>query len=200
LCLLLGSGLSVVQPYLTKIAIDRYIRNNDFTGLHQIAILYILSLIFVFALSFGQTWLINLMGQKIMRDLRMEIFRRLQNLDVSFFDKNPVGRLMTRVTTDVDALNELFTAGVISVSKTYSCFPESSFHSFCSITNLPSQSLLFFRSSSLLLYCQDKVLDSYRRVGLLCAYQLIPSENITSGRRQIFGRGEKTVSAIHTYQ
>ncbi len=114
-CLLAGSGLSVVQPYLTKIAIDRYIRNSSFEGLNQIAVLYILTLIFVFALSFGQTWLINLMGQKIMRDLRMEIFRHLQKLDVAFFDKNPVGRLMTRVTTDVDALNELFTAGVISV-------------------------------------------------------------------------------------
>jgi ATP-binding cassette, subfamily B, multidrug efflux pump len=115
ICLFLGSFLSVVQPYLTKLAIDRYIRNHNIAGLNWIAILYLSTLIFVFALSYGETWLLNLMGQKIMRDLRMEIFRRLQNLDVSFFDKNPVGRLMTRVTTDVDALNELFTAGVISV-------------------------------------------------------------------------------------
>jgi ATP-binding cassette subfamily B protein len=115
LCLLVGSGFSVVQPYLTKIAIDRYIRNNNFAGLNQIAAFYILTLVLVFVLSFSQTWLINLMGQKIMRDLRMEIFRHLQGMDVAFFDKNPVGRLMTRVTTDVDALNELFTSGVISV-------------------------------------------------------------------------------------
>ncbi len=114
-CLLAGSGLSVVQPYLTKVAIDRYIRSHNIDGLNQIAILYIVSLILVFALSYSQTWLINLMGQKIMCDLRMEIFSHLQRLDVAFFDKNPVGRLMTRVTTDVDALNELFTAGVISV-------------------------------------------------------------------------------------
>jgi ATP-binding cassette subfamily B multidrug efflux pump len=115
LCLLLSSGFSVIQPYLTKVAIDRYIPNHNFAGLTWIAILYTLTLIFVFVTSFSETWLINMMGQKIMRDLRMEIFRRLQDLDVSFFDKNPVGRLMTRVTTDVDALNELFTAGVISV-------------------------------------------------------------------------------------
>jgi ATP-binding cassette subfamily B multidrug efflux pump len=115
LCLIAGSALSIIQPYLTKIAIDRYIRNNNFAGLNQIAVLYILTLVFVFALSFTQTWLINLMGQKIMYDLRMQIFQHLQKLDVSFFDKNPVGRLMTRVTTDVDALNELFTSGVISV-------------------------------------------------------------------------------------
>jgi ATP-binding cassette, subfamily B, multidrug efflux pump len=115
LCLIAGSALSIIQPYLTKIAIDRYIRNNNFAGLNKIAILYILTLVFVFALSFAQTWLINLMGQKIMYDLRMQIFRHLQKLDVAFFDKNPVGRLMTRVTTDVDALNELFTSGVISV-------------------------------------------------------------------------------------
>lgn len=114
-CLLAGSGFSVIQPYLTKIAIDRYIRNSDFSGLSSIAAFYVLTIVFVFVLSYGQMWLINLMGQKIMYDLRMEIFRHLQKLDVSFFDKNPVGRLMTRVTTDVDALNELFTAGVISV-------------------------------------------------------------------------------------
>jgi ATP-binding cassette subfamily B multidrug efflux pump len=115
LCLIAGSALSIIQPYLTKIAIDRYIRNSDFAGLNQIALLYILTLVFVFGFSFSQTLLINVMGQKIMYDLRMQIFRHLQKLDVAFFDKNPVGRLMTRVTTDVDALNELFTSGVISV-------------------------------------------------------------------------------------
>ncbi len=114
-CLIAGSAFSIIQPYLTKVAIDRYIRNNNFPGLNKIAILYILTLLCVFALSFSQTWLINLMGQRIMYDLRMQIFRHLQKLDVSYFDKNPVGRLMTRVTTDVDALNELFTSGVISV-------------------------------------------------------------------------------------
>jgi ATP-binding cassette subfamily B multidrug efflux pump len=110
-----ASGLTVVQPYLTKVAIDRYIRNGDFGGLNIIATAYLLILAGEFAVSFGEAWVLNLMGQRIMYDLRMEIFAHLQKLDVSFFDKNPVGRLMTRVTTDVDALNELFTAGVISI-------------------------------------------------------------------------------------
>jgi ATP-binding cassette subfamily B multidrug efflux pump len=113
--ILAASGLSVLQPYLTKLAIDRYIRSNDLHGLTLIALCYLGTLAAVFALSFGQTWVMNLMGQRIMFDMRMQIFRHLQGMDVAFFDKNPVGRLMTRVTTDVDALNELFTAGVITV-------------------------------------------------------------------------------------
>ena len=110
-----GSALSVLPPWLTKVAIDRYIRTSELSGLNAIAILYVLALLGTFLFSYGQTWVLNLMGQRIMFDLRMQIFRHLQKLDVAFFDKNPVGRLMTRVTTDVDALNELFTAGVISV-------------------------------------------------------------------------------------
>jgi ATP-binding cassette subfamily B protein len=107
--------VGVLPPYLTKIAIDQYIATRDLAGLHAIAALYIGALLAQFALSYGQTWVMNMMGQKVMFDLRMEIFSRLQKLDVAFFDKNPVGRLMTRVTTDVDALNELFTSGVISI-------------------------------------------------------------------------------------
>ena len=110
-----GSALSVLPPWLTKVAIDRYISTSNLSGLNGIAAVYVLSLLGAFAFSYGQTWVLNLMGQRIMFDLRMQIFRHLQKLDVAFFDKNPVGRLMTRVTTDVDALNELFTAGVISV-------------------------------------------------------------------------------------
>jgi ATP-binding cassette subfamily B protein len=87
-CLIAGSAFSILQPFLTKIAIDRFIRNSDFAGLHQIALLYTLTLVCVFALSFAQTWLINLMGQKIMYDLRMQIFRHLQKLDVSFSTKS----------------------------------------------------------------------------------------------------------------
>lgn len=115
LYIIAGSALSVLPPWLTKEAIDRYIRTSNLAGLNGIAVLYVLTLLGAFGFSYGQTWVLNLMGQRIMYDLRMEIFRHLQQLDVAFFDKNPVGRLMTRVTTDVDALNELFTAGVISV-------------------------------------------------------------------------------------
>jgi ATP-binding cassette subfamily B multidrug efflux pump len=115
LYIIAGSALTVLPPWLTKVAIDRYIRTSDFAGLNGIAAVYILALIGTFLFSYGQTWVLNLMGQKIMYDMRMEIFRHLLKLDVAFFDKNPVGRLMTRATTDVDALNEMFTAGVISV-------------------------------------------------------------------------------------
>ncbi len=110
-----ASALAVLPPYLTKVAIDRYIQTGNLEGLNRIAALYVLTLVAVFGLSYGQTWVMNLMGQKIMYDLRLQIFRHLQRLDVAFFDRNPVGRLMTRVTTDVDALNELFTSGVISI-------------------------------------------------------------------------------------
>src|SRR6478735_7349265 len=64
--------------------------------------------------SYGQTWLTSLLGQRVMRDLRMEIFEHLQRLSVSYFDRNPVGRLITRVTSDVETLNELFTSGVVA--------------------------------------------------------------------------------------
>jgi ATP-binding cassette subfamily B multidrug efflux pump len=194
LCLLLGSGLSVVQPYLTKVAIDQYIRNKDFAGLHQIAILYLLTLIFVFALSFGQTWLINLMGQKIMRDLRMEIFRHLQRLDVSFFDKNPVGRLMTRVTTDVDALNELFTAGVISVFE--DIFVLSGIILSLFFLNyklaLSIVAILPFLILITLLF-KIKVRDSYRQVRTAIArINAFLQENITGAAVvQIFGQEKK---------
>ncbi|PYV11542.1 MAG: antibiotic ABC transporter ATP-binding protein [Acidobacteria bacterium] len=113
--ILAASALSVVPPYLTKVAIDRYIARNDLAGLGLVAALYVAVLAAEFALLYGETWVLNVMGQKIMVDLRMQIFRHLQRLDVAFFDRNPVGRLMTRVTTDVDALNELFTSGVISI-------------------------------------------------------------------------------------
>ncbi len=115
LFILAASALSVVPPYLTKVAIDRYIQTGDLAGLNLVAGAYVLTLAAVFVLSFGQTWVMNVMGQKIMYDLRRQIFRHLQSLEAAFFDKTPVGRLMTRVTSDVDALNELFTSGVISV-------------------------------------------------------------------------------------
>ncbi len=115
LCIVASSGLSVLPPLLTKTAIDRFISRGDLSGLNRIALLYVLTLVAVFWFSYGQAWVLNVMGQKIMVELRMSIFRHLQRLEIAFFDRNPVGRLMTRVTTDVDALNELFTAGVISV-------------------------------------------------------------------------------------
>jgi ATP-binding cassette subfamily B protein len=111
-------GHSVVElapPLLTKLVLDRYIPAGDLGGLAQIAAVYLAVLLASFALEYLQTWTMQLTGQQIMFDLRMQIYRHLQRLDIRFFDRNPVGRLMTRVTSDVDALNELFTAGVVSV-------------------------------------------------------------------------------------
>ncbi len=113
--LLLVSGLQLVGPFLTKIAIDNYIKNGDMGGLARIAGIFLLVLLAQFLLAFLQTYLMNWTGQRIMYDLRVEIFAHIQKLHMAYFDRNPVGRLITRMTSDVDVLNELFTAGVVSV-------------------------------------------------------------------------------------
>tara|TARA_B100001123_G_scaffold448562_1_gene610190 strand:- start:3203 stop:5017 length:1815 start_codon:yes stop_codon:yes gene_type:complete len=112
------AGHSLMQlglPYLTKLAIDRHIMTGSLNGLEEIIILCLVLLSSCFVLEYIETYTMQMMGQKIMFDLRMEIYRHLQHLDLRFYDTNPVGRLMTRVTTDVDALNELFSSGVISI-------------------------------------------------------------------------------------
>ncbi len=130
--ILLKSFADVLGPYLTKVAIDRYLAPkaaptaassgiwswlspHAITGIAQIAAIYVGLLVFSFLLEFLQTYYMQWTGQKVMFDLRRQIFRHLQRLHVAFFDKNPVGRLVTRVTTDVDALNEMFTSGVVSI-------------------------------------------------------------------------------------
>ncbi len=109
------AGLDLVGPYLTKVAIDRHIARRDAAGLAGLAALYLLTLLAALAVRFGQTVIMQMTGQRIMFDMRREIFGHLQRLHVAYFDKNPVGRLMTRVTTDVDAVNDLFTSGVVTV-------------------------------------------------------------------------------------
>ena len=103
------------SPYLTKVGIDNYIAHGDLAGLNKVVLVYLAIILFGFLLGYLQTYIMQLTGQRIMFDLRLEIFTHLQRLPLSFFDKNPVGRLMTRVTTDVDVLNELFTAGVVTL-------------------------------------------------------------------------------------
>ncbi len=110
-----NSVLQLVPPYLTKTVIDGYIPSGDLSGLAGIAALYLVTLIASFAFEYAQTWTMQLTGQRVMFDLRMQVFSHLQKLDLKFYDRNPVGRLMTRVTTDVDVLNELFTSGVVSI-------------------------------------------------------------------------------------
>jgi ATP-binding cassette, subfamily B, multidrug efflux pump len=110
-----ASTLQLAQPYLMKVAIDDHIAIGDTRGLGFLALAYVVVLIASFGLEYLQTWTLQMTGQRIMFDMRMQIFGHLQRLDIQYYDRNPVGRLMTRVTTDVDVLNELFTAGVVSV-------------------------------------------------------------------------------------
>jgi len=109
------SCLELAPPYLTKIAIDRYIPARDLSGLGSMAAVYLVVLVASFILEYIQTWTMQATGQRIMFDMRMQMIEHLQRLDLRFYDRNPVGRLMTRVTTDVDVLNDLFTSGVVSV-------------------------------------------------------------------------------------
>jgi ATP-binding cassette, subfamily B, multidrug efflux pump len=113
--IVLMAAFDLAGPYLTKVAIDQYIARGNAAGLNRIAVLYVLALLAGFAVRFGQAYIMQMTGQRVMLDMRREIFGHLQRLHVAFFDRNPVGRLMTRVTTDVDAVNELFTAGVVTV-------------------------------------------------------------------------------------
>ena len=131
IAIVLKAFADVIGPYLTKTAVDKYLASGSagsrstlldpwlssepLVGIAQIAGIYVTALLLSFAFEFIQTYFMQWTGQKAMFDLRSEIFRHLQKLHVGFFDRNPVGRLVTRVTTDVDALNEMFTAGVVSI-------------------------------------------------------------------------------------
>src|SRR6185369_7575338 len=115
LLIVVMAALDLAGPYLTKVAIDRHIRQGDAAGLRGVAALYLLTLLLAFVVRFGQVMILQMTGQRVMLDMRRAIYGHLQALHVGFFDRNPVGRLMTRVTTDVDAVNELFTSGVVTV-------------------------------------------------------------------------------------
>src|SRR6266436_6068787 len=109
------AALELLQPWLTKIAIDRYILTGDWSGLSRIALAYLACLLALYGLRVGVSYLTQLTGQRVMHDLRAALFAHLQRQDAAFFDKSPVGRLMTRVLTDVEAINELFASGAMAV-------------------------------------------------------------------------------------
>ena len=115
LLLLTQSGLALIGPRLTEHALDVAIPRADRGLLTLLAGLYLGTLLAEFVVEYGGTLLTTLVGQRVMYDLRMEIFTRLQRLSIAFFDRNPVGRLMTRVTSDVETLNELFSSGVVTL-------------------------------------------------------------------------------------
>ncbi len=113
--LILASGLELVGPYLTAVAIDKAIPAGDLRLITVLATIYAVALAVALLLSYLQTLLATWIGQKVMYDLRTEIFAHLQRLSLRFFDRNPVGRLMTRMTSDVEVLNEMFTSGVVAI-------------------------------------------------------------------------------------
>lgn len=129
-CLLVNSVFQVLTPLLTKIAVDRYLAPNNERnlpwleqwlpagtqeGLLRIALIFLAVITAGLVLDFGQQLIMQWTGQRAMFDLRRRIMAKLHQLDVQFFDRNPVGRLVTRVTTDVDALNELFASGLVTL-------------------------------------------------------------------------------------
>jgi ATP-binding cassette subfamily B protein len=198
----------VLGPFLTKIAIDKYLAkspdshswigdrlsNTPLTGIAQIGGLYVGILILTFALEFVQTYLMQWTGQKVMFDLRRQIFRHLQFMHVAFFDKNPVGRLVTRVTTDVDALNEMFTAGVVSIFE--DVFVLAGIIAIMMKMNW-KLALITFAVLPLIIYAtrvfRDKVRDSYRRIRTAIARINYYLQEAVSGMQvlQLFNREKR---------
>ena len=109
------AGLGPVRPLLTKIAIDDYIAKSDYHGLMIIGLLLFGSLLFQAFIQYFLTYYTQYLGQKILYDLRMQIFNHIQKLALKFFDKTPIGRIVTRATNDVEALGELFSSGIVMV-------------------------------------------------------------------------------------
>ncbi len=113
-CLVVDGLMQLVGPLMTQRVIDRALPARDAGLVWHSAMIFAASLVFGFASQYGETMLTALLGQRVMRDLRRDIFGHVQRLSITFFDRNPVGRLVTRVTSDVESLNELFTAGVVA--------------------------------------------------------------------------------------
>jgi len=182
--ILLKVGADVLGPYLTRLVIDRYLApvkdlhtpldrylsNQPLVGIGEIAALYVGLMLFSFLLEYAQTYFMQWTGQKVMFDLRSQIFRHLQRLHVGFYDKNPVGRLVTRVTTDVDALNEMFTSGVVSIFE--DVFVLAGIIAIMLQMNR-KLALITFAVMPVIIYAtkifRDKVRDSYRRIRVAIA-------------------------------
>ena len=204
--------LQAVPPYLMKVEIDRYLdptkhqpilpflarllSSDPRTGILQIAfIIFVPTVLLTFVLQFAQTFAMQLVGQKVMYDLRKELFEHLQHLQLSYFDRNPVGRLVTRVTTDIDVLNDLFASGVVAVF--------GDFFTLASIMVVMLKldwtlSLLTFAVLPLIIVVtalfRKAVRDSYRRIRLAIArINAYLQEHITGmSVLQLFNREDKS--------
>jgi ATP-binding cassette, subfamily B, multidrug efflux pump len=184
--IVLKAAADVVGPYLTKIAIDKYLvrsagpgshsflgkflSSTPLVGIAQVGAMYVGLLVVSFFLEYLQTYFMQWTGQKVMFDLRSQIFRHLQQMDIGFFDRNPVGRLVTRVTTDVDALNEMFTAGVVSIFEDVFVLAGiivimMRMNWKLALITFAVLPLIFFST----LVFRDRVRDSYRRIRVAIA-------------------------------
>jgi ATP-binding cassette subfamily B multidrug efflux pump len=112
---LAANGLGVLQPKFIQYAIDEGILKKSLGVLNWVALVFLATKVLQFGIAYFQTVLLETVGQRVMYDLRSELYEKLQRQEVAYFDRNPVGRIMTRLTSDVDALNELFTSGVIEL-------------------------------------------------------------------------------------
>jgi ATP-binding cassette, subfamily B, multidrug efflux pump len=182
--ILLKVGADVLGPYLTKVVIDRYLApvpgshtpldrflsSKPLVGIAQVAAIGVGLLIFSFLLDYLQIYFMQWAGQMVMFDLRSQIFRHLQRMHIGFYDKNPVGRLVTRTTSDVDALNEMFTSGVVSIFE--DVFVLAGIVAIMLQMN-PKLALITFAVLPLIAIAtkifRDKVRDSYRRIRVAIA-------------------------------
>ncbi len=206
--ILLKAGADALGPFLTLVAIDRYLAPvhhqpywltsrlspEPLTGIAQIAGIYVGLTLFSFCLEYLQTYYMQWVGQMVMFDLRSEIFRHLQRMHIGFYDKNPVGRLVTRVTSDVDALNDLFTSGVVSIFE--DIFVLAGIMAIMLSVNW-KLALITFAVLPFIAYAtkifRDRVRDSYRRIRVAIARINAHLQEHVSGMvvLQLFNREKK---------
>ena len=218
--ILLKVGADVMGPYLTKVVIDRYLApvpgahtpldrflsSKPMVGIAQVAAIGVGLLVFSFLLDYLQIYFMQWAGQMVMFDLRSQIFRHLQRMHIGFYDKNPVGRLVTRTTSDVDALNEMFTSGVVSIFEDVFVLAGIVWFMLRMNRNL---ALITFAVLPLIAIAtklfRDKVRDSYRRIRTAIARINSYMQEHVSGMvvLQLFNREKRAfnkfsdVNAIH---
>src|SRR5579872_132027 len=219
IAILLKAGADVLGPYLTAVVVDKYLApvskrtafdfilsRNPYRGIGQVVSLYVGLLIVSFLLEYTQTYFMQWTGQMTMFDLRAQIFRHLQRMHIGFYDQNPVGRLVTRVTTDVDALNEMFTSGVVSIFEDVFVLAGIIWIMLSMNARL---ALITFAVLPVIAYAtkifRDKVRDSYRRIRVAIARINAYLQEHVSGMTvvQLFNREERAfhkfsdVNAVH---
>lgn len=188
------SGMEAVRPYFTKIAVDVNIANGDRHGLFMTALMFLAALILRGVIQYFNAYLTQWIGQRTIFDLRMEVFTHLQHLGLQFFDRNPIGRLITRVTNDIEVLNDMFSSGIVMVFSDvftivgilYFMFTMNWQLALISLSVLP---LLFYGT----FLFRKKAREAYREVRIqLARINTFMQEHITGMMvDQVFNREEK---------